>query len=166
LRADDTYNFNDDGIVFNDSSRARYEWMLEYALNNGAKADGTYYTFDIDNWEKTGKRPNITSSYWIGGLESLYVKGHYEIKINHGPPTTATYNITFKNTMLHWTANDQVDTHAPWHPEREKNWRGWIFESAVWLVGDKVLGANYNMWIHCFQSDKIEKTAYGVEQSQ
>jgi RHS repeat-associated protein len=165
-RVDDAKHFIDDGIVLNGSDKERNKWMLQYALDHGAKVgDGNFYSFDINSWVNTYKNPNICSSYWIGYIQSFFVKGHYEIKITRRMTdnlNSPAYTFSIKNVNLHWAAGDEVDAHEPWHPMRETTWRGWIAESAVWLVGDTLLDANYRHWIHVFQDETVQQDGISV----
>jgi hypothetical protein len=128
--------------------------MVQYALENGCiVGDDKFYSFDIDTWADTKRNPNIISSYWIGYIQSFHVKGHYEIKIKKELQNLAdgpAYTFEIKNTYLHWAAGDECDAHEPWNPNAEKGW-GWYPETAVWAVGDTLLGANFRHFIHIFQ---------------
>jgi len=147
--ADGTAQVLDDGVMMAASERERNKWMVDFALENGATVGAAgFTTVEVSEFVDTGLRPNVTNSFWIGGLHKSFVKGSYEIRVT-GAVGALGYKAEIRDVRLHWTGTDIVDPHPPWNAAEDANPVLRSAETLVWAVGTP-LGADYPIHIHAF----------------
>lgn len=171
------HHLKDDGHVARDSRMARQQFLVDYAIKK-AKAQGIdiakdksgTITVQIDDWESVwdtipksnndfsinadnDKGPINNASSWLGSMGDFQVKGTYTI---HFSPGDNGINADVTNTNLQWRWVDRIDAHSYMEYDWKKNsWGQGVLEGAVDLLGDKVVGASFDVYV-----DYVDRNSY------
>ncbi len=155
------HNFIDDGILEQKSCNARKEFLLSWALQHGAKADGISREFILSDWTSVFQvDPSINKFYlsntntflitnpdfWIGTMHDFQAKGSFCITI---PANKDEYGISIvhvNNMDITWKLIDRIDANS----FLEYNWKEnsiqqGILERLTDIIGDKFFGMSFDI---------------------
>jgi len=188
------YQFTDDGSIEYASNRnkSRNQFLYEYFIQRCPQAEeGCTYMVEIPNWTsvwKTIPKNNIdgfpgfdfimlgdepanvgvgvfdTSSYWLGGMWDFQVKGVYLIRVSPHPQKP-DFKCVDVRPQLTWRWVDRIDANSWWGYNWEKNdTQAGILEGLVDLVGDKRLGASFDIHVN-FEDSTIYELQIGPDKA-
>ena len=96
------------------------------------------------------------SSFWLGGMWDFQVKGSYTICFYQKPDEPDVWLVEIRDAALQWRWVDRIDANS-WFPNtwtsggynwKENDTGAGIFEGFVDLVGDKLLGASFDIHVN------------------
>jgi hypothetical protein len=148
--SDGGYAVTDDGSMLDaiyGSGKHGQNWLIQTAQSQGAQV-GSWSTIRIKDFVDTGEQPNLVQNFWVGGLHRLEAQGTYEIKLLSG--TTAKV----RKVQIHWVGTDRADAR----PSAElDNPALYAAESAVGVVGDGLLGADFTFFVNALENRTQER---------